>query len=333
LARSTAELILGVDAGATKTHALACDRRGHVLGFGTAGPGNWESVGADGSRRALARAISGALEAAGAEPGAVGAAGFGLAGLDWPSDRPILEEVVGELGIGGRHAIVNDAFIALRAGCRAPFGVVSVAGTGVVTAGRNRAGEAFRTMAIGYGERGGGGELTTAALHAIALEYHGSGPATELTARILERAGADSVPTLFEGISRGSRSLPSGLPRLVLEIADEGDPTAAAIAAGFGAEMARAAKGVADRLGMAGDAFELVRSGSVHLSGSRTLDSSFAEAVAAALPRAAVVPLKAPPAIGAALIAMELGGPVSAKVHDRLAAEATRARAAAAAAS
>lgn len=36
---------LGIDAGATKTHALVADDSGHVLGLGQAGPGNWEGVG------------------------------------------------------------------------------------------------------------------------------------------------------------------------------------------------------------------------------------------------------------------------------------------------
>ena len=44
---------------------------------------------------------------------------------------------------------MNDSFIALRAGARAPWGVVVIAGTGTVAAGRNRAGETFRTLGLG----------------------------------------------------------------------------------------------------------------------------------------------------------------------------------------
>jgi N-acetylglucosamine kinase-like BadF-type ATPase len=44
---------------------------------------------------------------------------------------------------------LNDSFVALRAGTVQPWGVVIVAGTGTVAAGRNPAGDEFRTMGEG----------------------------------------------------------------------------------------------------------------------------------------------------------------------------------------
>jgi N-acetylglucosamine kinase-like BadF-type ATPase len=76
-------LFLGIDAGGTKTHALLADESGAVLGFGHAGPGNWEGVGLDGTYRALHEATREAL----AHVGAVTAAAYGLGGLDWSSDE------------------------------------------------------------------------------------------------------------------------------------------------------------------------------------------------------------------------------------------------------
>jgi N-acetylglucosamine kinase-like BadF-type ATPase len=330
LARSTGELVLGVDAGATKTHALVAARDGRVLGFGASGGANWEGVGVDGTADALREAVGGALEAAGAGEGDLAAAGYGLAGLDWPSDEEMLGGVIDELAIEAPRVVLNDAFIALRAGCSLPYGVVSSAGTGGVAAGRNRRGETFRTMAIGFGEGNGSSDLINAALHAVAREHHGSGPPTLLTPAILAAAGAGSIPDLFEGLTRGRLRRPDGISRVVLELADRGDETAAGIARRFGGELAQTAAGVAHRLEMTDEAFELVRSGSIQLAGCRALDAGFHETAARLLPAATIVPLTAPPAIGAVLIALELAGPtpVPEPVHTRLAAEATAARAA-----
>ena len=52
-------------------------------------------------------------------------------------------------------SVCNDSRIALRAGCSKPWGIVSSVGTGSVTAGVNREGRWFRTMAVGWGEPSG----------------------------------------------------------------------------------------------------------------------------------------------------------------------------------
>ena len=149
-------LALGVDGGGTKTDAVVCDTAGAILGFGTSGRGNWEYDGIEVAAASLGEAVEVALAEAGVRPARIESAVFALAGLDWPIDVDRLAPVVAGLGLGGPFELVNDAFAALRAGCRHEHGVVSVAGTGSVTAGRNRAGETFRTMAIGFGERGEG---------------------------------------------------------------------------------------------------------------------------------------------------------------------------------
>src|SRR5207248_2891527 len=72
-------------------------------------------------------------------PGDIGAAAFGLAGVDWPSDEPRVRSAIDPIGLDGRYVLVNDSFVALRAGSREGVGVVLVAGTGAVAAGRNGA--------------------------------------------------------------------------------------------------------------------------------------------------------------------------------------------------
>ncbi|HEV8652936.1 MAG TPA: BadF/BadG/BcrA/BcrD ATPase family protein [Actinomycetes bacterium] len=141
-------LVLGVDGGGSKTHALVADERGETLGFASSGRSNWEDTSIDLARLALEEAITGALAVAGAEPGGLAASAFGLAGLDWDDDRPMLAGLVDPLGLGGPRKLDNDSFIALRAGTAHPFGVVVIAGTGTVAAGRDAAGRTFRTLGL-----------------------------------------------------------------------------------------------------------------------------------------------------------------------------------------
>jgi N-acetylglucosamine kinase-like BadF-type ATPase len=82
--------VLGADGGGSKTHALVADERGEVLGFASSGRSNWEDTGLEAAGAALAEAVGGALAAAQVPPGGLAAGAFGLAGLDWGPDRPML---------------------------------------------------------------------------------------------------------------------------------------------------------------------------------------------------------------------------------------------------
>ena len=134
-------IVVGVDGGGTKTEAVAIDEAGRVVGRGIAGPGNWELIGMGGLLAAASHALDLALDEAKVHRADVAASAFALAGVDWPSDEARLRPGLAQLGLGGELVLVNDAFAAMRAGCDEPFGAVSNAGTGTVTAARNRAGE------------------------------------------------------------------------------------------------------------------------------------------------------------------------------------------------
>jgi N-acetylglucosamine kinase-like BadF-type ATPase len=151
--------VIGVDGGATKTDAVVMSADGEVLGSGRAGCSNWENAGLEGAVDAIAAAVAGALEDAGRARADVVATVFALAGVDWPADHVRLTAALEILGLGGTTLVTNDAFAALRAGASGPTGCVSSAGTGAVAAGRNAAGETARTMAEGFGELGGAGDI------------------------------------------------------------------------------------------------------------------------------------------------------------------------------
>src|SRR3990170_6927763 len=104
-------ILLGADIGGTKTRVLITDGTGRTLGIGGAGPGNHEIVGYEGMARAVRAAISQALPAAGLKLEDVSAAGLGVAGYDWPSQRQPLLEVLAELGFSMPLELVNAAIL------------------------------------------------------------------------------------------------------------------------------------------------------------------------------------------------------------------------------
>lgn len=296
-------IVLGVDGGGTSTDVVIADLTGAVLASTTTGGTNHESIGVARTADVLAAAIDEALGAAGATRGDVRVSVFGLAGVDWPSDVVAVGDALSGLGLTGRQVVVNDSRVALRAGCSRRWGIVSSVGTGSVTAGVNRDGEWFRTMAVGWGEPSGAGTLVTEALHAIAAQHHGTAPATDLTDRFLDAMGQPDVLAMFESITRGRVGGIRGRAPLVVGVAADGDDVARSIVADVAVRHAAMVVGVAARLGMT-DEFELVTSGGVHAGGGQ-FSEVFASVVAVDCPNATIVPLTTTPALGAISLALD----------------------------
>jgi N-acetylglucosamine kinase-like BadF-type ATPase len=324
MTHGTSPIVVGVDAGGTKTEALACDRDGRVLGFARAGKGNWETIGLDAAGKAFSEAVGGCLDAAGVGRRDVAASAFALAGLDWASDRAHLEPVVAGLGLSGPRTVVNDAFGALRAGSRRADAVISIAGTGTVTAGRNAAGEVFRTLGVACGERGGGANLVQAALDAVADQLHRGQPAGELARRFCQETRVESVEALFEHVSRNvtNRKQLAALAPAVRAAAQGGDRIAIGVLRATGRCLARTTCIVADRLGLAAPGFDVVCAGSVHTA-MVELSRAFDKSVHRRCPDARIRRLEAPPVVGAALLALDSLGSVTDDVTARLMEQAT----------
>ena len=196
---------LGVDAGGTKTDAVVCDTTGVVRGFGTSGRGNWEYDGLElataslrggcGRRRSRGR---------GSPPRPARLVGVRARGTRLADGQRPARARGGRLRVSADpYELVNDAFAALRAGCRADYGAVSIAGTGSVTAARNR--EGARRSArwrSATASAVAASDLVGEALDAIARTRHGQAPPTLLEERYLAALGFATSDELFESISR-----------------------------------------------------------------------------------------------------------------------------------
>lgn len=302
---SGAAVVIGVDGGGTKTDVVVADLSGTELAVVTAAGSNHESIGAKKMASVIDAAVGDALAAADRGRADVVASAFGLAGVDWDSDVVLVGSALDILALPGDRVIVNDSRVALRAGCTQTWGIVSNVGTGAVTAGVNRSGEWFRTMAVGWGEPSGSWTIVADSLHAIAAHHHRTGPTTALTELYLEALGCSTVIEMFEAITRRRSTVGGHLAPLAGRAAAAGDEVADEILTRMADQHADMVGGVATQLGMLDDDFELVTSGGVHASGGLFSDR-FTDRVRHHCPRAVLVPLDARPVTGAVLLALEL---------------------------
>ncbi len=300
---------LGVDTGATKSHALIIDENGRSLGFGVDGPGNWEVVGWDGLRRVLDDIITQATAQAGISRSQITGAGFGLAGYDWPEDRQPHMDIIRKIGINVPVRLVNDAFIGLPAGTDKGWGVVVSAGTSCNCYGRNPQGEIGRvTGGAGYfGEGAGASEFVWKAIETVAAAWTQRGAPTRLTGAFLTLTGAPDVTSLLAGVMRGRYMIGAEHAPLIFEIANSGDKVALELVHWAGRELGQLANSVIRQLDIAELAMDVVLSGSF-FKGSPLIQQTMADTIHVIAPQAHLIRLQADPVIGAALLGKEAAG-------------------------
>jgi N-acetylglucosamine kinase-like BadF-type ATPase len=300
---------MGVDIGATKSHALIADDRGRAVGFGAQGPGNYEVVGWEGMQRTLRAVTAQALASAGLAAGQIAGAGFGIAGYDWPGERAPHEEAIASLGLSAPYQLVNDTVIGLVAGTTAGWGVGVVAGTGCNCWGRDREGREGRVTGEGewFAEYGGGGDLVYRAVQSVSLAWSRRGPETRLTEALVSRAGASDVTDLLEGLILERYHLSSEAAPLIFQVAAEGDDVALEIIRWAGRELASLAIGVIRQLDLQHLDVEVVQIGSL-FDGSPLLGEVMLSTIQAVAPGAHLVRLGVPPVIGGVLLGTEQAG-------------------------
>ncbi len=301
---------LGVDIGGTKSHALIADEAGRAVGFGQAGPGNYEDVGYEGLAATLATVTQRALADAGLTIEQISGAGFGIAGYDWPSQREPHLAAIRPLGLAEpRLQLVNDTIIGLLAGAPAGWGIAVVAGTRANCRGRDRRRREGRLTGYGlrFGEVAGGLEMVGKAVQAVALEWTRRGPATSLSRYFIVETGARDLEDLLEGLSLERLKLEATAAPLVFKAAKEGDAVALEIVLWAGRELGSLAVGVIRQLGFEALEFDVVLVGSLY-QGSPLLVEAMRQTIQTVAPGAHFTPLTAPPVVGGVLLGMEQAG-------------------------
>ncbi|MGB9181760.1 MAG: BadF/BadG/BcrA/BcrD ATPase family protein [Pyrinomonadaceae bacterium] len=305
--RGARHLLLGIDGGGTKTHAVITDSGLNILGEGIAGPSNPLRVGISNAATSVREAFDKACADAGVQRADVVAAEIGLAGVKREDIRLSLREALSSLGIGSLE-IVTDATIALFGATGGKPGLVVIAGTGSICCGINA--QRKRACAGGWGplagDEGGGAWIARRALQAVAHAADGRGPQTSLSK--LARAyfnvkEVDDLSTALYAPQMTNERL-AGFGKRVIEAAQSGDAVAHRIISEAGRELGLAAAAVIQKLRMTRDSFQVAYVGGVFKAGELVL-GPLREEVLSVAPNAFLAPPQLAPAVAAAHMARE----------------------------
>jgi N-acetylglucosamine kinase-like BadF-type ATPase len=302
-------LLLGVDGGNTKTIALVATADGSIVGsHGIRRASDIYAVPVETAMAVLEEVVAGAVAGAGASATDVRGAAFSLAGADWPEDITLLSERLHASWPGA--TVVNDGIGALRAAIPDGPGVVVVCGTGTATGARGADGRTWHSSF--WQEPQSAHELGTKALQAVVRADLGIDPPTALRARLLEATGERDVEGMLHhatGRVIADRRDPAGLAGVLLDVADEGDQTAAAIVRRHGTALGQTALAAARRVGLTGDdPFVLALSGGLLRHPAVTLRAAVVDTVRAGAPGVILAPASLEPAVGALLLAFDRAG-------------------------
>lgn len=297
-------LVLGIDGGGTKTHALALDETGAVVGHGVAGPSNYHSIGLD---KALAVFNNVAQQALGDQIAdcAVGC----LGACDLPRDETNLTNGILGLGFARSVQCYNDVFAPLRVGSRFPYGVAVTCGSGFNACGIATDGRKAQLVSLGSwtGDWGGGTDLGGAAMAAVYRAADWRGEPTILTDLVLNALNMPDLIAIAEQIE--TRQLTpqrvASLARLVFEAADGGDKPAQAIIKRLANEIVTAASAFLRRLDMAEMDVDVVLSGGLTQGRGTLLFDTVIALLAERHPLASLRRATVAPVLGAALLAFD----------------------------
>jgi N-acetylglucosamine kinase-like BadF-type ATPase len=225
--------VIAVDAGATKTRAMAYDLSDGTTVEAVSGSGNQDSVGADRAIENITQAIT---ESVASRP--VRGVLLAAAANDPVAVRAAITD---RFSGSGYVEVVNDVIGAWGSSFGGEDGITLISGTGSHAVGVID-GRAIRVGGWGhiFGDEGSAWGLGHAAVSACLYARDGRGPATQLTQLIEETAGgkdiSELVPELYA--SENLKAETAAYAQLVDRAAIDGDAVAVQIITTAGAQLA-----------------------------------------------------------------------------------------------
>jgi N-acetylglucosamine kinase-like BadF-type ATPase len=295
-------LLVGVDAGGTKTTGVVADESGRVLNTVRRGGANLHVHG----ELAVEKVLASLLDELCPDEAPV-ALCLGMAGVDRPGEGDLVRALLRRLGFRGNAVVVNDAVIAIAAGAHDRVGVVVIAGTGSIAYGIDGQGKTARAGGLGptLADEGSGGWVGHRALVAAVRAAEGRGEPTMLKDALFNVLGVTALPDLPPMAYGGglTRERLAELAPAVIAVARTGDAVATSILEEASTELASTARSVVRQLDFRGAPYPLIFSGGL-FNGLPTLVESITKK--AALPGAIPCRIKRDPAEGALAMALDL---------------------------
>jgi N-acetylglucosamine kinase-like BadF-type ATPase len=304
--------VLAVDGGNSKAAVALIARDGTLLGAAEGPTISHQQVAVSEAMARLERLVREVAETAGLDPAARPMAEVGLfclAGADLPSDVHLLDSALRATGLTGRTTVLDDTHAGLRAGSDRGWGVIVICGAGVNCLGRAPDGRVAGFPALGpiAGDWGGGGDVGRAALTAALRGRDGRGPRTILEERVPAHFGLSRPLSVTKALYAGriDESRLRELSPTVFAAAMDGDAVARAIIDMLADELAAMANAIIRRLRLARTDLDVVLAGGVFRSKDARLLDRLGDLVHRVAPAARLIPLDAPPLLGAGLLGLE----------------------------
>lgn len=220
-------VVVGIDAGGSKTELLAAREQDRELLNLFGSSGNPARVGFDGSVYVLSELILQASKRLEDTP--IAAVCAGIAGAGRPREQQRIEDGIrAELGDRAPEKIhiTHDGDIALEAAFEGESGIILISGTGSVSLARTEDGSFLRAGGWGYliGDEGSGYALGSMGLRALAHAFDG-GPGTALTELLAESRQVATAEDLIALVYEKKVPLQQFAP-LVIQAARDGDAVA-----------------------------------------------------------------------------------------------------------
>lgn len=302
-------LILGVDGGGSKTHAVLVNEHGNTLGSGVSGCGNHQVSGVKVALENIRTAAETVLEEADVSPQQVTFVQYALAGADREHDLNILRPALAKLPFPDWD-VVRDTMAGLRLGSPNNIGVVLVCGSGTNAMGRSGTGLTKQTGGFGYlfGDAAGGSHMAIETFRAAIRSFEYRERPSILPSLVSTYLGFNTMEQVVNHyLDRELSTVPVDLTLVLHEAAAQGDSLAIEILRSTGRELGLAANSVARRLGgWDGETFPVVLVGSVvQKARSPHLLSELERTVRMENPKAAFVIPELAPVYGAILLGMD----------------------------
>jgi N-acetylglucosamine kinase-like BadF-type ATPase len=298
---------IGIDGGGTKTALKLSDEKGDIVLSMEGGPCNINSMGKEAVAKMLKELLNDTLEEAKLSMEDIKVLCIGTAGVDRPSDKAIMEEIIRAAGFTGKTIITNDAVTALYGGVGGAEGVILISGTGSICYGRNSEGDTKRAGGWGHliGDEGSGYYIGINAINRIARAHDGVEDRTVMSDLILEHLKLENASGLIEYVYRSGagKSEIASLARLVDEAYTQGDSIAEEILLKAAFELFLISKAVIDSLKLNSKEATLAVNGSV-IEKNQCISSEFKRLMKRNYPLVEVVNMKHDAAYGAVLMAI-----------------------------
>ncbi len=228
---SDAEIVVGVDAGGSKTRVIVATSQGETLselvGGGAAmSPGN-----ADLCADTIAALVTSALASAEQSDILPRVLYAGVAGTGREAEQMALQDALSRREIADEVVVETDAAVALADAFGDRSGVLLIAGTGSIAFGRGPSGMLARCGGWGpvFGDEGSGTWIGRRALSVVAAAHDGREPETALTGAILTAAQVNEVEQLIPWAIAADRETLAALAPSVLAMAMQDDVRANSI--------------------------------------------------------------------------------------------------------